>query len=105
MKRIVSIICPERLRHVKQALRLKRTGDVSVHRRKPHPDGRANSMPKVRVEIRAEDKDVEAVVDTIRAATYPSGTDSISNGRIFVLPLDDDIETDKEEHAVIRLLA
>jgi nitrogen regulatory protein PII len=105
MKKVVSIICPNRLRHLKQALRMTGTGDVSVHRRKPHPDAKANSMPKVRVEIRTEDNDVEEVVDTIREATFPSGTESISDGRIFVIPLDDDNETDKEEHAVFRLLA
>ncbi len=87
MQKVVSIICTERLRHLKQALRVTRTGDVSVHRRRPHPDATANSMPKVRVEVRAEDNDVEAVVDTIRKATFPSVTDSISDGRIFVVPL------------------
>jgi nitrogen regulatory protein PII len=82
---------------------MARTGDVSVHRRKPHPDAMANSMPKVRVEICAEDKDIQSVVDTIRGATFPGGTDSISDGRIFVVPLDHGNETDEEEHAVLVL--
>ena len=64
----------------------------------------ANSMPKVRVEICAEDKDVEALVDTIRKATFPGVTDSISDGRIFVVPLDDVKRTAKEEHAAPLLM-
>ena len=43
-------------------------------------------VPKIRIEIALDDDDVDRAVETLRSAAL---TDSIGDGKIFVLPLED----------------
>ncbi|HYV38889.1 MAG TPA: P-II family nitrogen regulator [Gemmataceae bacterium] len=85
---IVALIRPEHLRSVRQALKMTKAGQVTVRRRKPHPDHRAN-WPKLRLEAYSEDTDVDEIVQAVRHASVPGGPGAVEEGRIFVVSLDE----------------
>jgi nitrogen regulatory protein PII len=88
MKMVVAIIGPQRLSWVKNALKTTKIGQVTVRRRRTHPDTRFHLSPKLRVEINTEDLYAEEVVAAIRPAVYPKEDTSFNENRIFVVPLE-----------------
>jgi len=88
MKMVVAIIGPERLRWVKNALKATKTVQVTVRRRRAHPDTRFHRSPKLRMEIYTEDLDAEEVVAAIRPTVYHKEDISINESRVFVVPLE-----------------
>jgi nitrogen regulatory protein PII len=88
MKMVVAIIGPERLSWVKNALKTTKTVQVTVRRRRAHPDTRFHLSPKLRMEINTEDLDAEEVVAAIRPVVYPKEDTSFNENRIFVVPLE-----------------
>lgn len=98
MKMIVAIIKPHRLEPVKDALRSMGVQGLTVSeikgfgRQKGHTEIYRETeyfvdlLPKVKLEIAVEDKQVDSVVQTI---TKNAQTDNIGDGKIFVLPLED----------------
>ena len=88
MKMVVAVIGPERLCWVKNALKTTKTVQVTVRRRRAHPDTRFHRSPKLRMEIYTEDLDAEKVVAAIRPAVYPKEDMSSNESRFFVVPLE-----------------
>jgi nitrogen regulatory protein PII len=88
MKMVVAVIGPERLCCVKNALKTTKTVQVTVRRRRAHPDTRFHLSPKLRVEIYTEDLNAEEVVAAIRPAVYPKEDMSSNESRFFVVPLE-----------------
>jgi nitrogen regulatory protein P-II 1 len=95
MKLVVALIKPHRLDEVKDALReIGISGMTSVEaqgfgRQRGHTElyrgaeYQVDFVPKVQVEVVAEDDQVQRIVDTILKAAR---TGKIGDGKIFVLP-------------------
>jgi nitrogen regulatory protein P-II 1 len=107
MKMIQAIIRPERLDTVKTSLEQKGFNALTVievkgrgeqkgitleYRGKPV---QVDLLPKVKIEVVIDDKDVNAVIATIRDAAR---TGKIGDGKIFVLPVERvfKVRTDEE---------
>ncbi len=100
MKYILSIIKPFKIAEVKQALsdlgidRMTVSEVKGYGRQKGHSEiyrgteYQIDFVPKLRIEIAVDDDDLDRVVDAIRLAAR---TDSIGDGKIFVLPMDEAI--------------
>ena len=95
MKLILAIIKPHRLDEVKEALReigvrgLTAVESQGFGRQRGHTEiyrgaeYQVDFVPKVQIEVMAEDEQVQAIVDTIMEAAR---TGKIGDGKIFVLP-------------------
>jgi nitrogen regulatory protein PII len=95
MKLIVAVIKPHRLDDVKDALReIGISGMTSVEaqgfgRQRGHTEiyrgaeYQVDFVPKVQIEVMAEDEQVQEIVDTILKTAR---TGKIGDGKIFVLP-------------------
>ncbi|MCB1234207.1 MAG: P-II family nitrogen regulator [Verrucomicrobiae bacterium] len=100
MKKIEAIIKPFKLEEVKEALTEKGIHGMTVSevkgfgRQKGHTEIYRGSeytvdfLPKVKIEIVAEDEDVSSVVDTIVQA---AATGKIGDGKVFVSAVEDAI--------------
>ncbi len=100
MKMICAIIRPHRLQDVKDALSnagivgLTVTDVRGAGRQKGKVERYRGSeysidlLPKVKVEIAAEDGQVEDIIRTIRDA---ASTGEIGDGKIFIFPLEDSL--------------
>jgi nitrogen regulatory protein P-II 1/nitrogen regulatory protein P-II 2 len=98
MKMICAIIRPHRLQEVKAALSdagimgLTVTDVRGAGRQKGQVERYRGSeysidlLPKIKLEIAAEDDQVEAIIQKIRAA---ASTGEIGDGKIFILPIED----------------
>jgi nitrogen regulatory protein P-II 1 len=95
MKLVIAVIKPHRLDEVKEALRdLGIRGMTAVEaqgfgRQRGHTEiyrgaeYQVDFVPKVQVEVMAEDEEVAGIVDAIMVAAR---TGKIGDGKIFVLP-------------------
>jgi nitrogen regulatory protein PII len=95
MKLILAVIKPHRLDDVKEALReIGVKGMTSIEaqgfgRQRGHTEiyrgaeYQVDFVPKVRIEIMADDDQVQSIVDTIMSSAR---TGKIGDGKIFVLP-------------------
>jgi len=107
MKLIQAILRPEKLADVKDAL-----AEIGIHgmsvtdirgcgrqrgRRELYRGAEyvVELLPKVKIEIAIQDKDLPQVMDTIVAAAQ---TGSIGDGKVFVLPLEDCLRVRTGEH-------
>ena len=98
MKMICAIIRPHRLQEVKAALSdagivgLTVTDVRGAGRQKGQVERYRGSeysidlLPKIKLEIAAEDDQVEVIIQKIRVA---ASTGEIGDGKIFIAPLDD----------------
>ncbi|HYV01557.1 MAG TPA: P-II family nitrogen regulator [Actinomycetota bacterium] len=95
MKLVMAVIKPHRLDEVKEALREigvkgltaveaqgfgRQRGHTEIYRGAEY---QVDFVPKVQIEVMAEDDEVQAVVDAILASAR---TGKIGDGKIFVLP-------------------
>jgi nitrogen regulatory protein P-II 2 len=97
MKLIIAIIKPSKLDEVRQALGEAGVEGMTVTeakgfgRQKGHTEiyrgaeYTVDFLPKLRLEIAVDDRQVERVVETIRAV---ANTGQIGDGKIFVTPID-----------------
>ncbi|MEE9274014.1 MAG: P-II family nitrogen regulator [bacterium] len=98
MRLIVAVIKPFKMDEVKEALGAVGVAGMTVTevrgfgRQKGHTELYRGSeyvvdfLPKIKIEILAEDGKVDAIVDTIMSAAK---TDKIGDGKIFVLSVED----------------
>ena len=98
MRLIVAIIKPFKMDEVKEALGTVGVAGMTVTevkgfgRQKGHTELYRGSeyvvdfLPKIKVEVLAEDSKTDAIVEVIMKA---SRTDKIGDGKIFVLPVED----------------
>jgi nitrogen regulatory protein PII len=98
MKMVSSVIRPHRLQNVKEALAnagvvgLTVTDVRGAGRQKGQVERYRGSeysidlIPKIKLEVAAEDDQVEVIVQTIRESAY---TGEIGDGKIFVYSLED----------------
>ncbi len=98
MRLIVAIIKPFKMDEVKEALGSVGVAGMTVTevkgfgRQKGHTELYRGSeyvvdfLPKIKLEILAEDSKVSTIVDTIMKAAR---TEKIGDGKIFVLPVED----------------
>lgn len=112
MKKIEAIIREERLHLVRIALEEKgfigmTVSDVVGRGRQKglalkwrSGEHRIEFLPKKRLEIVVEDKDCDAVVDTIHERAK---TGAIGDGKIFILPVEDVVRIRTSERGVIAL--
>ena len=101
MKYIIAIIQPSRLEVVKDALskievfRLTVTDAQGMGRQKGHTEVyrgheyQVNFVRKVKLEIAADDKYVERIIDAIVNAARSGDEGKIGDGKIFVMPLEE----------------
>jgi nitrogen regulatory protein P-II 1 len=97
MKLITAVIKPGKFDNVKNALRAvgvkgmtvsevsgvgRQGGHVEVYRGAEYP---IDLISKIRIEILAENKDVDSVIDTIVKA---ASTGSIGDGKVWATPVD-----------------
>ncbi|HYT77806.1 MAG TPA: P-II family nitrogen regulator [Actinomycetota bacterium] len=95
MKLIMAVIKPHRLDDVKEALREvgvrgltsieaqgfgRQRGHTEIYRGAEY---QVDFVPKVQIEVMAEDDDVQAIVDTILKAAR---TGKIGDGKVWVVP-------------------
>src|SRR6266567_5419561 len=95
MKLVMAIVKPHRLDEVKEALREigvngltaveaqgfgRQRGHTEIYRGAEY---QVDFVPKVQIEVLAEDDQVQSVVDTILSSAR---TGKIGDGKIFVLP-------------------
>ena len=95
MKLVLAVIKPHRLDEVKEALRElgvrgltaveaqgfgRQRGHTEIYRGAEY---QVDFVPKVQIEVMAEDEDVPAIVEAIMVAAR---TGKIGDGKIFVLP-------------------
>ena len=97
MKLISAIIRPFKLDEVREALGAAGVSGITVTevkgfgRQKGHTELYRGAeyvvdfLPKIRIETAVTDDNVEAVIETLQAA---AGTGKISDGKIFVTPLE-----------------
>ena len=101
MKKIEAIIRPEKLDDVKHALSEKGYVGLNivgvtgrgvqkgiVHAGRGGQAYSVDMLPKVKLEVVVNDKDVEDVVGTIQKS---AGTGNIGDGKIFIIPVEDAI--------------
>jgi nitrogen regulatory protein P-II 1 len=95
MKLVMAVIKPHRLDDVKEALREagvrgltsieaqgfgRQRGHTEIYRGAEY---QVDFVPKVQIEVMAEDEDVQAIVDTILKAAR---TGKIGDGKVWVVP-------------------
>lgn len=97
MKMINAIIRPERLDFVKKALEDQGFYALTITEVRGRGEQKGISLqfrggkmlvdmlPKIKIEMVVEDKDIDRVLETICAAAR---TDKIGDGKIFVLPVE-----------------
>ena len=97
MKMIQAIIRPEKLDSVKKALEEKGFIAMSIIDVKGRGEQKGitleyrgkkvevDSLPKVKLELVVDDKDVDTIIATIRAS---GRTGKFGDGKIFVIPVD-----------------
>ncbi|MCL5270611.1 MAG: P-II family nitrogen regulator [bacterium] len=107
MKLIVAIIKPFKITEVKNALNEIGVSRMTVSevkgygRQKGHAElyrgteYQIDFVPKLRIEIAVDDDDVDKVLDTLRQAAR---TDTIGDGKIFVLNVEEAIRIRTGEH-------
>ncbi len=116
MKELVIIIRPEKLEDVKEVLDKVRCGGMtlstamgcgtqkgSVEKSVNEFKGlktTINLLPKVKVEVVVDDKDVEAVITGIREVC---ATDHVGDGKIFIKDVEDAIRIRTGERGVKAL--
>src|SRR5213082_3128115 len=95
MKLVVAVVKPHRLDDVKEALREMGIGGLTAAeaqgfgRQRGHTEiyrgaeYQVDFVPKVQIEVMAEDQDVRDLVDTIMSAAR---TGKIGDGKVWVLP-------------------
>jgi len=100
MKLIVAIIKPFKITEVKQALSEVGVNRMTVSEVKGYGRQKGHSelyrgteyqidfVPKIRIEIAVDDDELDKVLQTVRQAAR---TDTIGDGKIFVLPLEEAI--------------
>jgi nitrogen regulatory protein P-II 1 len=100
MKQIVAIIRPDKLQQTKKALVMAGISGVTVTEVKGHgrqkghrevyrgSEFHTDLMPKVRLEIVAPDREVEAIT---KAIIENAQTGRIGDGKIFIFPVDNAI--------------
>ena len=98
MKLVTAIVKPHRLDEVKEALRdagiegLTTTDVEGFGRQRGHSEVyrgaeyQVDFVPKVQIEVMAEDQDVRDLVDTIMSAAR---TGKIGDGKVWVLPAEE----------------
>lgn len=98
MKYVIAIIKPFKISEVKQALsdigidRMTVTEVKGYGRQKGHSElyrgteYQIDFVPKLRIEIAIDDDDLDRVLEAVRNAAH---TDSIGDGKIFVLNLEE----------------
>jgi len=98
MKLVVAIVKPFKLDDVKAALKGRGIPGITVSevqgfgRQRGHTEVyrgaeyNVDFVPKIRIEILAEDADVDAVIDAI---TDAARTGKIGDGKVWTLPVDD----------------
>ncbi len=98
MKKIEAIIRPERLDHVRMALEEKGFAGMTITEVKGHGkqkgivqqwrgrEYRVEFLPKVKVELVTDDKNLETAIKTIIDAAK---TDKIGDGKIFIYNVED----------------
>jgi len=106
MKKIEAIIRPERYEHVEKALedagfpamtvsevkgRGSQRGIILQYRGKTM---KVNLLPKIKIEIIVEDKDLSRAVEIIQTAAR---TGMVGDGRIFVIPVEETYWVRKKE--------
>jgi len=97
VKLVIAVIKPHRLDEVKEALRAigvkgmtaieaqgfgRQRGHTEIYRGAEY---QVDFVPKVQVEVMAEDEAVQEIVDTILASAR---TGKIGDGKVFVIPAD-----------------
>lgn len=112
MKKIEAIIRPEALEDLREALDTKGISGMTVTevRGRGHQKGitlewrvgeyRVEFMPKTKVEIVVEDKQVEAVIDTI---TEVCSSGNVGDGKIFILPVEEVVKIRTKEKGLKAL--
>lgn len=112
MKLVTAIIKPYRLTEVKEALRDVGFGSMTVTevkgcgRQRGHTELYRGSeyqvdfVPKLRIEVAVDDADVEEVLAALADAAR---TDSIGDGKIFVLDLLDAVRIRTGERGIAAL--
>ena len=98
MKYMIAIIKPFKITEVKQALndvgvsRMTVTEVKGYGRQKGHSElyrgteYQIDFVPKLRLEIAVDDSELDQVIETLRTAAR---TDTIGDGKIFILPLEE----------------
>jgi nitrogen regulatory protein PII len=98
MKYVIAIIKPFKITEVKQALndvgvsRMTVTEVKGYGRQKGHSElyrgteYQIDFVPKLRIEIAVDDSELDQVIETLRTAAR---TDTIGDGKIFILPLEE----------------
>jgi nitrogen regulatory protein PII len=98
MKYLIAIVKPFKITEIKNALdelgisRMTVTEVKGYGRQKGHTElyrgteYQIDFVPKLRLEIAVDDDDLDKVMGAIRTAAY---TDTIGDGKIFVLPLEE----------------
>lgn len=101
MKYIIAMIQPSRLDAVKEALseievfRLTVTDAQGLGRQRGHTEVyrgheyHVNLVPKVKLEIAANDEFVDPIIDAISDAARSGDEGRIGDGKIFVLPMEE----------------
>lgn len=107
MKLIIAIIKPFKITEVKQALSEVGVNRMTVSEVKGYGRQKGHSelyrgteyqidfVPKIRMEIAVDDDELDKVLETVREAAH---TDTIGDGKIFVLPLEEAIRIRTGEH-------
>ncbi len=97
MKMVQAIIRPEKLDNVKKALEDKGFNALSILEVRGRGEQKGitleyrgkkvevDTLPKIKLEIVVEDKDVEPIIEIIRAS---GRTGKFGDGKIFVLPVE-----------------
>ncbi len=100
MKYIIAIVKPFKLNEIKEALNDAGFNSMTVSevkgfgRQKGHTELYRGSeyqidfLPKLKIEIAADDEDADKIIDIIRDAAK---TGTIGDGKIFVLPLEESV--------------
>ena len=107
MKLIVAIIKPFKITEIKNALQEIGANRMTVAevkgygRQKGHTEiyrgteYQIDFVPKIRLEIAVDDEELEKVIETV---VRVARTDTIGDGKIFVLPLEEVIRIRTGEH-------
>jgi nitrogen regulatory protein P-II 1 len=112
MKKIEAIVRPEKLDDLREALDAKGFSGMTVTEVKGrgHQKGitlewrvgeyRVEFMPKIKLELVVEEKNVHAVVEVIHKVCY---TGNIGDGKIFITPVEEVIRIRTKENGATAL--
>jgi nitrogen regulatory protein P-II 2 len=107
VKLVVAIIKPFKITEVKHALSELGVNRMTVSevkgygRQKGHTElyrgteYQIDFVPKIRIEIAVDDEDLDRVLDTI---VQSARTETVGDGKIFVMPLDEAVRIRTGEH-------